>query len=97
MIKGITEKEEEIIKQILAEYPYKFYFYGSRVKGDFTRASDLDILIKSDNILPDYELATLNILFNKSKIPYRINFSQYGTMDKKFYKLIESSLVEVKK
>ena len=44
MIKGVTEKEEKIIKDILRKYPYDFYYYGSRVKGDFTKASDLDIL-----------------------------------------------------
>lgn len=97
MIKGITRKEEEIIKEILAEYPYKFYFYGSRVKGDFTRASDLDILIKTDNELSSKELETLKMQFNKSNIPYIVNFSQRCNMDEKFYKLIESSLVEVEK
>ena len=44
MIKGVTEKEENIIKDILSKDPYDFYYYGSRVKGDFTIASDLDIL-----------------------------------------------------
>ena len=97
MIKGINNTEEEIIKKILAEYPYKFYFYGSRVKGGFTRGSDLDILILADRELPAGELERLDTEFNKSKIPYRVNFSQRITMDENFYKLIENSLVEVDK
>ena len=95
MISGVTEKEESIIKSILASYPYKFYYYGSRVKGDFTRASDLDILIKSDEQISASELEDLRTKFNESRIPYIVNFSQFCTMDKYFYDLIENSLVEV--
>ena len=36
MIKGVTSNEEKIIKDILSKYPYNFFYYGSRVKGDFT-------------------------------------------------------------
>lgn len=47
MIKGVTENEEKIVKNVLKDYPYTFYYYGSRVKGDFTKSSDLDILAES--------------------------------------------------
>ena len=36
MIKGVNEKEEKIIRDILKKYPYEFFCYGSRVKGDYT-------------------------------------------------------------
>ena len=97
MNKGITPKDEEILKQILSEYPYKFYYYGSRIKGDFTKASDLDILIDTDKELPKSEIEQLKIRFNKSKIPYVVNFSQRKLMNEQFYELIKNSLVEVKK
>jgi len=97
MIKGITEKEETIIKEILKEFPYDFYYYGSRVKGDYTRGSDLDILIKSDTELSLNEIEFLETKFNESQIPYKVNFCQFKLLDKNFYKLIENSLVEVKK
>ena len=48
MIKGITDKEYKIIKDILKNYDAKFFAYGSRVKGDFSELSDLDILVKSE-------------------------------------------------
>ena len=96
MIKGITEKEERIIKEILKNFPYDFYYYGSRVKGDYTKGSDLDILIKSDTELSFEELELLETKFNESKIPYRVNFCQFKLLDEKFYRLIEKSLVEVK-
>ena len=69
MVKGVTSKEETIIKEILKEYPYEFYYYGSRVKGDYTKSSDLDILIKSDTPIPILIMNELSTKFNKSKIP----------------------------
>ena len=46
-IKGLTEKEDKIVKDILKLYlgKYDFYFYGPRVKGNFRPLSDLDILV----------------------------------------------------
>ena len=62
MIAGITETEEQIIKNILNDFTdkYSFYYYGSRVKGNFEKTSDLDILIKGDSKIDVSELAELN-------------------------------------
>ncbi len=95
MIKGITEKEEQIIKDILQKYPYEFYYYGSRVKGDFTASSDLDILLKNDTEVPYSIIEKLKREFNESRIPYIVNISIYSDIDTYFYKLIEPSLVKI--
>lgn len=95
MIKGITEKEESIIKKILAKYPYEFYYYGSRVKGDFTKSSDLDILIESAPEIKQSDIENLEKEFNESLIPYRVNFSRRDRMEDYFYELIKDNLVKV--
>lgn len=94
MIKGVSENEEKIIREILSKYPYDFYYYGSRVKGDFTPSSDLDILTDS---IPYGILEELNLLFNKSKIPYVVNISQKCNIDEHFYNLIKNDLVKIQK
>lgn len=95
MIKGITENEEKIIKEILSKFPYDFYYYGSRVKGDFTRASDLDILLISDGEILQSDIEKIENEFNESKVPYRINISRRDRMEDYFFKLIEADLVKV--
>lgn len=95
MIKGITEKEESIIQKILAKYPYEFYYYGSRVKGDFTESSDLDILIESATEIKQSDIENLEKEFNESLIPYRVNFSRRDRMEDYFYELIKDNLVKV--
>lgn len=95
MIKGITKKEENIIKSIIKGYPYDFFYYGSRVKGDYTKASDLDILIKGDNEISSKEIETLKIAFNNSLIPYVVNFSDFNKISKDFFEHIKTDLVKI--
>lgn len=81
-----------LIKDILKNYPYDFYYYGSRVKGDFTKASDLDILTDKISYSEKEEIETR---FNESRIPYIVNISIKCNMDKNFYNLIKKDLVKI--
>lgn len=96
MIKGITSEQESIIKSILKPFKdYEFYFYGSRVKGNFEVTSDLDILVKGEKEFPLDKLEMVKILFDNSDLPYIVNFVDYNSIDERFYKLIEKDLVRV--
>ena len=91
MIKGVNAKELTIIKNILKNYDAKFFAYGSRVKGNYSALSDLDILVKSDkNIIPE-----LKEQFDKSYIPYVVNFTDANSIDENLYNLIKNDLIEI--
>ena len=95
MIKGITLKEYNIIKTILEQYKnkYEFYFYGSRVRGNFRPLSDLDILVKSKNNIDLNDIDNIKTFFDESTLPYVVNLSY--ELDEDFYKLIENDLVKI--
>lgn len=97
MIKGISEDDEKIIQSILAPYQkeYDFFYYGSRVKGNFEKMSDLDILIQGKEEMPYNTLELIRYLFDNSNLSYVVNFADYNSIDEKFYKLIEKDLVKV--
>jgi len=44
----LEKKHQKIVQEILSKYPYKFYAYGSRVKGTARKYSDLDLCYKGD-------------------------------------------------
>ena len=96
---GITEKEHNIVLEILKEYfdKYSFYYYGSRIKGTCNKTSDLDILIRGNQEMPLRNLAELKEKFDKSKLPYIVNFTDYNAIDEKFFNLIKDDLVSVEK
>jgi len=93
-IKGVTEKEQQILDSIFSKFSdkYEFYFYGSRVKGNYRFLSDLDVLVKGGITLDD--LDTLRTLCDNSNLPYVVNFADFDNIDKKFYELIKDSLVK---
>lgn len=97
MIKGVTEEQEKIIHKVLSPFKdeYDFYYYGSRVKGGFSKLSDLDILIKGEKEMPYSDVLQLKTLFDISDLPYIVNFADYNSIQERFYKLIENDLVKV--
>ncbi len=97
MIKGITSKEEKIIQDILNPYKneFDFYYYGSRVKGNFEKTSDLDILIKGAEKMTYDKLELIKFLFDRSDLPFIVNFTDYYSIDEKFYNLIAKDLIKV--
>lgn len=97
MIKGVTEKEEIIIQNILTPFKndFEFYYYGSRVKGNFGKLSDLDILIKGKYEMPYDKLEMIKYLFDNSDLSYIVNFADYNNIDEKFYNMIAKDLVKI--
>ncbi len=97
MIKGVTKEEVAIINSILEPYKnnYEFYYYGSRVKGNFEKTSDLDVLIKGKEQMEPGTMELIKVLFDNSDLPFVVNFADYNLMDEKFYNLIKKDLVQV--
>ena len=98
MIAGITEKEQKIIERILDKYrkDYAFFYYGSRVKGTYGKTSDLDVLIKGKAEMPLAVLQEIKEEFDKSDLPYIVNFSDYYKLDSSFYERIKPDIIPYK-
>ncbi|GAB2983395.1 nucleotidyltransferase domain-containing protein [Mucilaginibacter puniceus] len=76
---GLTENVIDQIGGILKEFPEveAALIYGSRAKGNFTPSSDIDMVLKGDNI----DLRILNRIILKLDdmlLPYKIDLSIYG-------------------
>jgi len=64
----IEPKDYQILKQILAKYPYKFYAYGSRAKGNARKFSDLDLCFYED--IPDSVISQIQAELEESNLPF---------------------------
>lgn len=96
-VKGVTEAEETIIKNIIAPLSetYDFYYYGSRVKGNFRQLSDLDLMIKGEKEAPSNIISKLKNDFDSSFLPYVVNIADFYTLNENFYNIIKDDLVKV--
>lgn len=94
-IKGVNDVESGFIKGILAPYfkKYKFYFYGSRVRGDFRPLSDLDIMIKGESPMPADDFEALKEAFDDSNLPYIVNLADFYNISDEFYQMIKDDFV----
>lgn len=67
---GLTDRSYYELLEILASFPEieEVVIYGSRSRGDFWRASDVDLSIKGENF-DRHDLAQLNDKLYESHIP----------------------------
>ena len=89
----LDERHWKIVCQILSKYPYKFYAYGSRVKGEAWKLSDLD-LCYYDNI-PSSVICEMREEFAQSNLPFMVELVNWKNMRPAFQKSIEKDLILV--
>jgi len=63
-------RHQKIVRKILGKYPYKFYAYGSRVKGTARQLSDLDLCYQED--IPDAVAFQIEEEFKESDLPFMV-------------------------
>jgi uncharacterized protein len=64
----LETKHQKIIRNILGKYPYRFYAYGSRVKGIARKFSDLDLCYQEN--IPDSLVFEIKDEFTESNLPF---------------------------
>ena len=67
---AMENRHWEIVQNILNKHPYQFYAYGSRVKGNIRRISDLDICYFDD--ISSCEIVELEEEFIESDLPFEV-------------------------
>ena len=64
----MSNQDKKILTQILSKYPYRFYAYGSRVKGTARKFSDLDLCYQEE--IPSYVLIEIENELEESDLPF---------------------------
>ncbi|RHZ36212.1 DNA polymerase beta domain protein region [endosymbiont GvMRE of Glomus versiforme] len=86
-------RHQEIIRSILAKYPYKFYAYGSRVKNQAKKYSDLDVCYYEE--MPWNTFSHLKEDLEKSYLPFKVDLVYWEWMTPEFQKMIKGNLVPI--
>ena len=87
----INEKHLRILKDILKNYPYKFYLFGSRAKGKSSKFSDIDICYKEN--IPDKTTIKIKFELEDSNLPFFVDLVYWNNMPENFQKQIEKDLI----
>jgi len=89
----IEKKHLEIVLQILHKYPYSFYAYGSRVKGNAWKFSDLDLCYQED--IPISITRKIKEEFEDSNLPFHVEIVNWYRMSPEFQDLIKKDLIKI--
>jgi len=89
----LENRHQKIISQILSKYPYKFYAYGSRVKGQAEKYSDLDLCFYDE--IPWNVLSHLHEDLEKSDLPFKVDLNAWNWMSQEFQELIKKDLTPI--
>ena len=83
----------KIIKDILNQYPYQFYAFGSRVKQTSRPFSDLDLCYKTE--IPDHILTEIKGQFSDSDLPFIVELINWNQCTTEFQELIAKDLIAI--
>lgn len=91
---AIEHRHYNIVMNILAKYPFKFYAFGSRVKGNARPLSDLDLCV--DGNIPGNVLTHIDEDFEESDLPFKVDILQLNSLSEAFYTSIKNDLMLLK-
>ncbi len=87
----LESRHQKMLKEILNKYPYRFYAYGSRVKGTAKKYSDLDLCYQEN--IPSRAIAEINWELTDSYLPFTVELVNWKNMRPAFQKMIKKDLV----
>lgn len=93
----ISEQELNIVKSILAEYlpNIPVWAFGSRVKGNNGRYSDLDLALLTETPLDFVQLAKLEQAFSDSDLVWKVDLLDWATTSESFKKIVVENYVVI--
>lgn len=86
----LSDSDFKILQSILAQFPYPFYAFGSRVKGTHQPFSDLDMCVMEE--IPELTKSYLQEAFENSNITVKVDIIEWNKISQKFRSLIKSDL-----
>jgi len=78
------------LRDILGKFPYKFYIYGSRVRGDSWKHSDIDLCYRE--AIPAKQLGEIKELLEESNLPYHVDLIDLNQVSDEFMKIVEAHM-----
>lgn len=87
----IKPHHEQIIRDILSKYPYTFYVFGSRAKGNPKEFSDLDLCLMEP--VDGHILSQIDGEFEESDLPYTVDVINWPRCTKDFQGLIRPGFI----
>ncbi len=93
----LNSHDLRIVCEILKTYAsdYTVWAFGSRVKGNVKKYSDLDLAIMTQQPLSFSKMAILKEAFDESDLPIRVDVVDWAETSEAFQKIIEMDKIVI--
>lgn len=93
----LLPQDLKIVCEILKTHAgnYAVWAFGSRVKGNAKKYSDLDLVIMTNHPLSFSKMAILKEAFDESNLPIRVDIVDWADTSETFRKIIEQNKVVI--
>lgn len=93
----ISPDDFTTVKSILAKYVpnYEVWAFGSRVRGNARKYSDLDLAIICEQTLNFDIYANLKDAFSESDLPFKVDIVDWASIDENFKNIIKEKYVVI--
>ena len=91
---GLSSSDEMLFREILNAIPYSISAFGSRVKGNYKKFSDIDLCIMEN--VDDLTLFNIKEQFSDSDLPMKVDIKRWGDINPEFQALIQADLQKLK-
>ncbi|WP_297277336.1 nucleotidyltransferase family protein [uncultured Brachyspira sp.] len=90
---NLSENEINIIKDILKNHIYEgeVYIFGSRVRGNNKKFSDIDLAVNINRKLSLSEISAIKDDFDESDLIYTADIIDYNSISEEFKNIIDSN------
>ena len=90
---NLSENEINIIKDIFKNHIYEgeVYIFGSRVRGNNKKFSDIDLAVNINRKLSLSEISAIKYDFDESDLIYTADIIDYNSISEEFKNIIDSN------
>jgi len=85
----------KILQSHIPDKSYRAFIFGSRAKGTNRKFSDVDLGIIGPKPLSSRVFVTIQDEFEKSDLPYKVDFVDFSSVSDKFRKQALSNIINI--
>ncbi len=95
-IEEVKEQVREIIKEELKSGDYSAFFFGSRIVGNYSKTSDLDVGFDGPDLVPKDIMYKIKSRIDAIPSLYSIDIVDLQSVGDEFKKIAKSKIEEIK-
>ncbi len=90
----LSAEDYKIISEIFKDQSFEVLVFGSRVKGNHQKFSDLDLCLKANTSIDLSEMNRFRVSLSESNLPFTVDLVDYSDINNSFKNIIDNEAID---